>query len=180
VKGLNISGLMMMGIAMIFLAVGFIMYPIVMDATDTILAWTADAALVNLPAGDITDFTGLEAIVNITPLLVLLGFVTAGAVSGFLGIKMAKGAAGGSLNPSGLMMLGLGVVFIAIALIIYPVIMDGVSIALDAALDPLSTYTGLAPILSVTPLIVLVAFIAGGVVTGFFGGKKMVGSAKAD
>jgi hypothetical protein len=63
-------------------------------------------------------------------------------------------------------------IFIAVALIIFPVVLDGVSGALDSAYAS-SSYTGLTAILSVTPLIVLVAFVTGGVVAGFFGIKGM-------
>lgn len=160
---INIAGLMMMGIAMIFLAVGFIIYPIVLDSTDTILAWTYNGT----SSFTISDFTGLEPVAGITPLIVLLGFVVAGAITGFMGIRMIRGTEGGSLNPSSLMMLGIGLIFIAVALIIFPVVLDGVASALDS--DSISTYTGLEAILKVTPLIVLTAFLTGGVVSGFFG-----------
>lgn len=172
---IEIAGLMMMGIGMIFLAVGFIIYPIIMDATDSILAWSAN---VSGNAYTIADFTGLSNIVGIVPLVTLLGFVTAGAITGFMGIKMVKGegGGGGSINPGSLMVLGIGLIFIAVALIIYPVVLDGVSTALDASIVA-GTYTGLTPILRVTPLIVITAFLTGGIVAGFFGIKGMKKSA---
>lgn len=68
------------------------------------------------------------------------------------------------------MMLAIGLIFISVALIIFPVVLDGVATALAAA--ALGTYTGLEAILGVTPLIVLVAFLVGGVIAGFFGMKK--------
>jgi len=160
---INIAGLMMMGIAMIFLAVGFIIYPIVLDSTDTILAWTYTGTTAN---ATISTFTGLEPVTGITPLIVLLGFVVAGAISGFMGIRMLRSGEG-SLNPASLMMLGIGLIFIAVALIIFPVVLDGVATAMDST--SIATYTGLESILKVTPLIVLTAFLTGGVVAGFFG-----------
>lgn len=171
---IEIAGLMMMGIGMIFLAVGFIIYPIIMDATDSILAWSAN---VSGTAYTIADFTGLSNIVGIVPLVTLLGFVTAGAITGFMGIKMVKGeGGGGEINPGKLMVLGIGLIFIAVALIIYPVVLDGVSTALNASIVA-GTYTGLTPILRVTPLIVITAFLTGGVVAGYFGIKGMKKSA---
>lgn len=169
---LNISGLMMMGVGMIFLAVGFIIYPIILDACDGIYAWVDPTTM----ALTYEDFTGLGAVVGILPLIVLLGFVTAGAITGFMGVKMLKGGASGSLQPSSLMMLGLGIIFIAVALIIFPVIMDGVATALEAEDAAVGDFTGLTAILYVTPLIVLTAFMAGGIVAGFFGIK---GASKA-
>ncbi len=38
-KGVNIGGILMMGIGMVFLAVGFILFPIVTDSCDTLLAY---------------------------------------------------------------------------------------------------------------------------------------------
>lgn len=174
---IDIAGLMLMGIGMIFLAVGFIIYPIIMDATDSILVWSAN---VSGTAYTIADFTGLSNIVGIVPLITLLGFVTAGAITGFMGVKMTKGAAegtgGGKINPGSLMMLGIGLIFIAVALIIYPVVLDGVSTALNASIVS-GAYTGLTPILRVVPLIVITSFLTGGIVAGFFGIKGVKKSA---
>lgn len=179
---IDVSGLMMMGIAMIFLAVGFIIYPIIMTATDSILTWTAATTLTHLPGfaagppivpADIDIFTGLAQVAGIVPLIVLIGFVAAGALSGFMGFKMIKGEKSSeSGDMGGILMLGIGLIFIAVGLIIFPVIMDGVSVALDAALTG-TAYTGLSNVLGVVPLIVLIAFVAGGIVAGFFGVKKM-------
>lgn len=175
--GVNIKGLMMLGIAMIFLAVGFIIYPINLDATDAILAWTASDTLINLPGYDagppavpatIDMYTGLEQVAGILPLIILLGFISAGAISGFMGVKMLKSGAG-NVSPGGLMLLGIGMIFIAVSLIIFPVVMDGVAVAMDTALGGANTYTGLSPVLGVTPLIVLTAFMTGGIVASYFG-----------
>ena len=173
------QGLMMMGIAMIFLAVGFIIYPIVLDGTDSIATWQSANYSAGPPQSGYTvaDFTGLSPVVGITPLIVLLGFVVAGAIEGFMGIKMIKGDSSGKLDIAGLMMLAIGLIFISVALIIFPVVLDGVATALDAAVG--GTYTGLEPILSVTPLIVLVAFLVGGVISSFFGVKKQFGGITA-
>lgn len=163
---INIAGLMMMGIAMIFLAVGFIIYPINLDATDTILAWTYDGTRV--ANYTIADFTGLSSTVGIVPLLILLGLVVSGAVAGIMGIKMAK-AGEGKLDAAGLMMLGIGEIFIAVGLIIFPIVLDGIVLVLDNA--SITSYTGLSAVAKVVPLIVLVAFISGGIIAGFFGFK---------
>lgn len=173
---INLAGLMMMGIGMIFLAVGFIIFPINLNATDTILSWHS----ANYSAGppqvgyQTSDFTGLTAVTGILPLVILLGFVAAGAITGFMGIKMMRGQASASLNPGSLMTLGIGLIFIAVALIIFPVVLDGVASAMTVAAASSGTYTGLTSILSVTPLIVLTAFMTGGIVTGFFGVKGVM------
>ena len=170
---IDIKGLVLMGIGMIFLAVGFIIYPIIMTACDEILGWTCTA---NATYDD-TSFTGLTEIVGIVPLLVLIAFVTAGAITGFMGYKITSGAASASSsNPASLILLGIGMIFIAVGLIIFPVILESVCVVLDGDNEGIAAaYTGLEPILLVTPLIVLIAFITAGVIAGFFGIKAMGG-----
>lgn len=84
--GINIAGIMMMGIAMIFIAVGFIIYPVILEGTDAIGDWTS-------PSGNTTldDFTGLESVNDVVPLIVLIGFVSAGVITGFFGVRAMKG-----------------------------------------------------------------------------------------
>lgn len=165
----DIGGILIMGIGMVFLAVGFIMFPIVTEATDDLLAYTYD--------GDITvdNFTGFEAVVGITPLLVLIAYVSAAVFAMYLGVKVMKGGAGQtSINLGTMLMLGISLIFIAIALIIMPVALDGISSILygdGAGIN--DAYTGLKPILEVTPLLLLISFIGGAVITGFFGMKKL-------
>ena len=168
---INISSILMMGIGMVFLAVGFIMFPIVTDATDSLLAWECSA---NSSITDAT-FTGFTEVVGITPLLVLLGFVAAGIFSMYLGIKISKGAAGDtSVNLGSMLLLALAIVFIAVALIIMPVALDGICEAYNDVSGS-SDYTGLDSILLVTPLLLLIAFVGAAVVSGFFGIKKLGG-----
>lgn len=171
---INIQSILMMGIGMVFLAVGFIMFPIVTSATDGLLAYQYSAN------ASITDasFTGFTAVVGITPLLVLLGFISAGVFAMYLGVKITKGSAGEtSVNLGSMILLALSMVFIAIALIIMPVALDGISSVLHGGGSGISSsYTGLSPILLVTPLLLLISFVGGAIVSGFFGIKKLGGS----
>lgn len=171
----NIASTLMMGISMVFLAVGFIMFPIVTDATDDLLAYTYSS---NASITDAT-FTGFTAVVGITPLLVLLGFVSAAVFSMFLGIRIAKGTAGGTrIDMGGIIMLALSMVFVAVGLIIMPVTLDGIASVIHGGGSGISSsYTGLSSILHVTPLLVLISFIGGAVVSGFFGIKRLGSSA---
>ena len=167
---INITSILMMGIGMVFLAVGFIMFPIVTDATDDLLDWECSAN------ASITDesFTGFTEVIGITPLLVLLGFVAAGIFAMYLGIKISKGAeTGTSVNLGAMLMLALAIVFIAVALIIMPVALDGICETYQNVLTGSNDYTGLADILEVTPLLLLIAFVGAAVVSGFFGIKKL-------
>jgi len=80
--GIDIGNLLLLGLAMIFIAVGFIVYPIILEGTDEILNWTGTTGNVTL-----ADFTGLEPVTSVAPLIVLIGFIAAGVITGFFGIK---------------------------------------------------------------------------------------------
>lgn len=170
----NIAGTLMMGIGMVFLAVGFIMFPIVTDATTSLLdyAYSGNASITD------ATFTGFTAVVGITPLLVLLGFVSACVFSMYLGVKVTKGSAGNtSVNLGAMMLMSLSMVFIAVALIVLPVALDGIASVLHGSGGGISSsYTGLEAILKVVPLLILISFLGGAVVSGFFGIKNMGGS----
>jgi len=159
---------------MVFLAVGFIMFPIVTTATDSLLTWNAS---VNGTYCNHTTFTGFDAIVGITPLLVLVGYLSAAVFSMYLGVKMMKGGAGGTkLDLGTILMLGIALIFIAIGLIILPVTLDGICSVIHGGGTGISaSYVGLSAILTITPLLVLISFIAAAVITGFFGLKRLGG-----
>jgi hypothetical protein len=124
---MNLGGILMMGIGMVFLAIGFIFLPIATDATQDLL----DYSYTGYTATAITDatYTGYTAVVGITPILILVGYLAAAVITGFLGFKVMKGAGESNFNPGNIMLLGLSIVFIAIGLIVQPVLLDGVSTA---------------------------------------------------
>ena len=173
---LDIGAILIMGIGMVFLAVGFIMFPIVTTATDTLLAYTYTP---NAAGCLHTTFTGFDAIVGITPLLVLVGYLSAAVFSMYLGVRMMKGGAGSTkLDLGTMLMLGIALIFIAIGLIILPVTLDGIcSVIHGGGTGINAAYVGLLPILQVTPLLVLISFIAAAVISGFFGLKRLGGTA---
>lgn len=173
---IDIGSILLMGIGMVFLAIGFIIYPIVMDATDELLDWVCTA---NTSIND-TTFTGFTEIVGITPLLVLIGYLSAAVFTMYLGIRVMKGSGSTTLNLGTLIMLALSLIFIAIALIILPVALEGIcsvlsnnSAGVDTGVGLSASYVGLEDILLVTPLLILISFIGGAIVSGFFGIKKL-------
>jgi len=143
---ISATGMLMMALAMIFIAVGFIVYPIVTTATDAILAYqySGDSSITD------ATFTGLTAVVGVTPLLILIGFVTAGVVVGFLGVRMRKAGISSRLNPMALLMLSISVLFIAVGLIIFPVILDGVSSNLAHQASQSDTQSGVTTAVGVS------------------------------
>ena len=165
---IDIGGILIMGVGMIFLAVGFIMYPIVITATAALLAYanTSNASC------NAAAFTGWTPIVGITPLLILVGYLSAAVFAMYLGVKIMKGSAGGTkLDLGTMLLLGISLIFIAIGLIILPVTLDAICSVLSTS--GIGSYTGLVPILEVTPLLVLISFISGAVISGFFGLKRL-------
>jgi hypothetical protein len=167
---MNIGGILMLGMSMVFLSVGFIMFPIATQATDTILTYQYAAN----HAVNTSTFTGLSAITGIVPLLLLLGFIASAVIEGMLGVKMMREGSGGGVkaNPGSLMIAGLSIVFVALGLIMFPVALDGISSVVHNGGHGISaTYTGLSQILLICPMLILLAYVAASVLAGFFGMK---------
>ncbi len=169
---IDIGGILIMGIGMVFLAVGFIMFPIVTTATDALLAYNCTESLGNITSA---YFTGFIPIIGITPLLVLIGYLSAAVFSMYLGVKIMKGGEGDTkLDLGTTLLLGISLIFIAIGLIILPVALDGIcTVIYGGGAGINAAYTGLLPILRVTPLLILISFVSGAVISGFFGIKKL-------
>ncbi len=119
----NIGGTLLLGIAMVFLSLGFIFLPLTTDSSSSLLAYTYSP----YPAITAATFTGYTAVVGITPMLIIVGFLTAGVIVGMMGIRVMKSGSGGSFKPAALVLLSLAIVFIGISLIIEPVALDGIS-----------------------------------------------------
>lgn len=62
------------------IAIAFVIFPIVLDATDTILN-----------TANVTTYTGLESVVKVAPLIVFVGLLFGGGFSLFRGVKGLKG-----------------------------------------------------------------------------------------
>ncbi len=66
-------------LGIIGLAISMIVFPIIMDVTATILAHAS-----------LASFTGLEALVKVTPLLAWVGLIVISALSAMSGFKEAR------------------------------------------------------------------------------------------
>jgi hypothetical protein len=169
---INIGTILMMAIGMIFLAVGFIMFPNITDACTDLLAY---AYTTNNTITDAT-FTGLTTTIGIFPLLTLLGYLAVAVISGFMGVKISQDAGSTKLSVGGFLMLGISLVFIALGLYIFPVLLDGVSSVVHGGGGGISaSFTGLGPIILMSPMLVLLGYLVATVVTGYFGIKTMGG-----
>jgi hypothetical protein len=166
----NLGGIIMLGLAMVFLSVGFIMLPIATGAVANILnySYTGNVAITD------ASFTGLTSIAGITPLLILLGFLAEAVIAGMLGIRIMKGSGSAKVTPGGLIMISLSIVFIAVGLIMFPVALDGIaSVAHGGGQGINTSFTGFQSLLYIAPMLVLLGFIVASVVTGFFGIKTL-------
>jgi hypothetical protein len=170
-KGIvNLGGIIMLGLSMVFISVGFIMLPIATDACADILAW---AFTTNNTITDAT-FTGLTSIVGITPLLILLGFLAEAVIAGMLGIRIMKGSGSAKASPGSLILIGLSIVFIAVGLIMFPVALDGIAtVAHGGGAGIPANFVGFQSLLYISPMLVLLGFIVASVISGFFGIKAL-------
>jgi hypothetical protein len=166
----NLGGIIMLGLSMVFIAVGFIFLPIATTAASGILAYTYSGNA-NIVAA---NYTGLVSITGIVPLLILLGFLAEAVIAGMLGIKVMKGAGSAKNSPGALILIGMSIVFIAVGLIMYPVALDGISSVLHGGGNGISTsFTGFSSLLMISPMLILLGFIVASVLTGFFGIKAL-------
>lgn len=153
-------GIALMGLIMI--AIAFVLFPIVIEGTETIMGWTGDSG------GNITEFTGLESVVSIAPMIVFVFVVFGGiGVSAYGGVQAAQSGKVG-------MALLLALIMIAISFVVYPIVMDGTD-SLQVAIEASSyTYTGLDAIVGIAPLLVFVSMLFGGIGLGAYTGYKQI------
>ena len=174
--GVDLSGIMIMGLGFVFIGVGFIVFQIFMDAAQEILDWDCTA---NTSISDAT-FTGFTDIVGITPLLVLVGFLAAGVFSMYLGVQIAKGSGETKMDLGVLILLALAIIFLAVALIILPVTLEAICSTVsnnasgaDTGIGIDDAFTGVEELLLMSPLLLIVSLVGGAIVTGFFGMKRL-------
>ena len=162
----RMGGILMLGISMIFIAIGFIIYPIVMTAINGILTWSEVSGTTTY---SIASFTGLAQIAGVTPLLILVGFLYSVVVVGFFGVKMIKSGEG-EISPTGILLTSIGMIFIAIGFIIYPIVLTG-TVAILAATT--TAMTGVASFAPIAPLLVFIGYLAATVLLEYFGTRQM-------
>lgn len=158
-------GTALMGLIMT--AIAFILFPIVIEGTETIMGWTGTG-------GNITQFTGLQSVVQIAPMIVFVFVVFGGiGLATYGGVKAAK-------EEKMTMALLLSLIMIAISFVIYPIVMDGTDTLLAAIADSSYTYTGLESIASIAPLLVFVGMLFGGIGIGGYAVSKKFKKGKGE
>ena len=75
------SDMTKMVIGLVLIAVALIVFPIVMTGANEVLQWTGTGS------ATISDFTGLETLVQIAPLLIFIAFLAGGGILTFQGVS---------------------------------------------------------------------------------------------
>lgn len=167
---INLSATLMMAISIVFVSVGAIMFPNITTASSALLAYQYSS---NSSITDAT-FTGLTSIIGITPTLALLGFIAVAVLSGFMGVKVAREGGSVSMNPGDYILLAISLVFFALGLYVFPVALDGfASIVHGGGTGISSSFVGLSAIVLIAPMLLLLGFVAGTILTGYFGLKRI-------
>ncbi len=97
-------------------------------------------------------------------------------------VAWAKAREKGAVDLQGVLIMGLGFVFIAVGFIVFQIFMTAAQDVLDwtctanATIDA-DTFTGFPDIVGITPLLVLVGFMAAGVFAMYLGVKITQGAA---
>jgi len=81
-------------IGLLMIVIALAMFPIVLDSVAAVLAWTSGGS-------SISTFTGLEALVKISPLLIFIALLAGGGWLTFEGFKSTS-SGGGSKSSRGL------------------------------------------------------------------------------
>ena len=173
----DLQTILLMGLGFVFIAVGFIVFQIFMNAAEALLDWACTA---NTSTTDAT-YTGFTDMVGVMPLVVLVGFMSAGVFTMYLGVKVGMGGdSPGKPDMGSLIMLALALIFLAIALIILPVTLEAICSTLSNNLTTANTgqglntaFVGVSDFLLMSPLLLIVSLLGGAVVTGFFGMKRL-------
>lgn len=118
---MNNQKVLTIGLGVIFMAVGFLMFPFLLTICDSLLnyVYAFDSSI------KADTFTGFIPVVSIIPLLVLVAFL---ALSLYTWLSIGKETS--SINLSTTLVLVVGIVLIPIGLAIVPVIMDGIATAM--------------------------------------------------
>jgi hypothetical protein len=164
----NITAILFLALSLCFVGIGVMFFGQVTDATDEVLAYTYSGN------GTITDasFTGLTSIIGMAPMLVFLGYLSVAVIGGFLGYKIFKGEKSGKMSPSGLILMGISIVFIGLGFRFIPIALDGFAYILHGGGSGInSAYTGLESIVKMGPMLLTLGYIAATVLSGFFGMK---------
>ena len=145
--------------SMVFTAILFIVFPIILLFINGISTWTGES-------GNITQFTGMESIIGIAPLVLFVGAVFGNVLfTTYGGIKASQEKLGTALI--------IGVIMIGVGLVFYQLVLTGAETLLnDTYID---SYTGMAAIVAISPLLIFVLYIFGSIAVIGTAAKRKIG-----
>ena len=132
---------------MIITALMFIIFPVLMDAVGEIVGWTGDGT------GNITDFTGLNSVLPIAPLIIFVAMMFGSlGLTGYGAVRVTKE---GKINIA----IVMSIIMIAVGFLFYEIVLDGAQTLLNDA--NIASYTGLEAVVGIAPMLVLITYVFG-------------------
>jgi len=129
---------------MVIIALMFIIFPVLMTAVQAAMDWTGTG-------GNITQFTGLDSILPIAPLIIFVAMMF-GSI-GLTSYGAARTAREGKMSIA----IILSIIMIAVGFLFYGIVLDGADELLNDA--DIASYTGLEAVVGIAPMLVLVTFV---------------------
>jgi len=147
-------------LSMVFTAILFMVFPIILLFVNQIMNWTGESLTLG-------NFTGMESIVGIAPLILFVGAVFGNLMlTTYSGIKASKEKLGTAVI--------IGVIMIGVGLVFYTLVLNGAEALLtDTYID---SYVGMSAIVGISPLLIFVMYIFGAIaVVGVSARSKIKG-----
>ena len=149
----NKSSFLVMTLSVVGLVLWITLFSTIITAIDTL------AALVYLD-----NFTALETVIDIAPVVLLLGGIFSLSFAYYKGYQGAQ-----AQDASGIMRMVLGVILIILFVTLFATIMTAMQ-ALAVAVNS-SGYTALTTVVSIAPVVLFLSGIFAGAATGVSGAK---------
>ena len=149
----NKGSFLVMTLAVVGLVLWVTLFSTIIDAVDTL------AALVYLD-----NFTALETVIDIAPVVLLLSGIFGASFAYYKGYKGAQ-----AQDTSGIMRMVLGVILIILFVTLFATIMTAMQ-ALAVAINT-SGYTALTTVVAIAPVVLFLGGIFAGATTGVSGLK---------
>ena len=143
---------------MIVTALLFIIFPILLTTIGTVMDWTGGSG------GNITQFTGLDSVLPIAPMLIFVALMF-----GSVGLTVTGGVKAAQAGKLSIALL-LSVIMIAVGFLFYAIVLDGADTLLNDA--DIANYTGLEDVVGIAPLLVLITYIFGSIAIGGYASYK--------
>jgi hypothetical protein len=145
-------------IGMVFQAIMFIIFAIILSATDSIMGWTGTGGNLSVV------FPTVNSMMPIIPLLIFVILMLGGAILTGYGVKHTV-----EEGKLGIAMM-LAIVMLAVGLLFYKIILDSAATLLAYA--TINSYTGLKSVVQISPMLILIMYVFESLGTGVYAGYR--------